>query len=166
MCQTIEFRRTKGKRTKPTSRKSAADAIGRDLAVSRPNGCPYLGTLRHWIHNPIEVTEAVRKILQWLLNADPGTVYQKFIQRLDRGANPRTVAQKYTQGIHPKTALIRLVRGANPGLVSQKCIQTALIWLDRSANPGLVSQKCIQIALIWLDRGANPGLVSQNFIPT
>ena len=122
----MKFHRTKGKHTEPTSRKSEADAIGRDLAVSGPNWSPHLGTLRHWIYNPIEVTEAVRQILQRLMNADPGTVYQKGIQRLDQGSNPRTVAQKCTQGIHPKTALI---------------------WLDRSANPGLVSQKCIQIAL-------------------
>ena len=51
------------------------------------------------------------------MNADPRTVSQKGIQRLDRGANPRTVAQKCTQGIHPKTILIQLDRGANPGLV-------------------------------------------------
>ena len=97
----MKLRRTKGKRTKPISIKSAADAIGQDLAVSGPNGSPHLGTLRHWIHNPKEVTEAVSKILQRLLNADPGNVSQKDIQRLDWGANPRTVAQKFSQGIHP-----------------------------------------------------------------
>ena len=64
----------KRKAYKPTSRKSAADAIGRDLAVSGPNGSPHLGTLCHWIYNPIEVTEAVRQIIQWLMNTDPGTV--------------------------------------------------------------------------------------------
>ena len=148
MCQTMNFKRTKGKRTKPTSRKYAADAIGRDLAVSGPNGSPHLGTLRHWIYNPIEVTEAVRQILKRLINADPGTVSQKGIQRLDHDANPRTVAQKCTQGIHPKPALIWLDWSTNPGLVSQKCIKIAIIWLDRGANTGLVSQKCIRIALI------------------
>ena len=75
------------------------------------------------------------------MNVDPGTVSQKGIQQLDRGTNPRTVAQKCTQVIHPKTALIWLDRSANPGLMSQKCIRTALLWLYRSANPGLVSQK-------------------------
>ena len=119
MCQTMKFRRTKGKRTKPTSRKSAADAIGRDLAVYGTNGSPHLGNLRHWIHKPIEVTESVRQILQRLMNADPGTVSQKGIQQLDRGANPRTVSQKCTQVIHPKTALIWLDWSSNPGLVSQ-----------------------------------------------
>ena len=54
--QTMKLRRTKGKRTKPTSRKSVADAIGRDLALNDPNESPQLGTVRHWIHNPIEVT--------------------------------------------------------------------------------------------------------------
>ena len=106
MYQTMKFQRTKGKRTKPTSRKFAADAIGWDLAVSVQNGSPQPGTLRHCIYNPIEVTEAVHQILQRLMNADPGTVSKKGIQRLDQGANPRTVAQKCTQGIHPKTALI------------------------------------------------------------
>ena len=81
MCQTMKFWRAKGKRTKPTSRKSAADAIGRDLAVSGPNGSPHLGTLCHWIYNPIEVTEDVRQILQRLMNADPGNVSQKVIQQ-------------------------------------------------------------------------------------
>ena len=114
----MKLQRTKGKHTKPTSRKSAADAIGRDLAVSGPNGSPHLGTLRHWIHKPIEVTESVRQILQRLMNADTGTVSQKGIQRLDQGANPRTVAQKSTQGIYPKTSLIWFDRSANPGLVS------------------------------------------------
>ena len=122
MCQTMKFRRKKGQRTKPTSRKYAADAIGQGLVVSGPNRSPHLGTLRHWIHNPIEVTEALRQILQQLMNADLGPVSQKGIQRLDRGENPRTVAQKYTQGIHSKNALIWLDRSANPGLVSQKCI--------------------------------------------
>ena len=162
----MKFLRAKGKRTKPTSRKSAADTIGRELAVSGPNGSPHLGTLLQWIYNPIEVTEAVRQILKRLMNADPGTVSQKGIQWLDQGANPRTVAQKCTNGIHPKTALIWLDRSANPGLVSQKCIRIALIWLDRGENLELVSQKCIRIAIILLDRGANPGLVSQNCIPT
>ena len=97
MYQTMKFQRTKGKHTKPTSRKSAADAIGRDLAVSRPNEIPHLGTLRHWIHNPIEVTEVVHQILQRLMNVDPGTVSQKGIQWLDQGANPRTVSQKCSQ---------------------------------------------------------------------
>ena len=60
--------------------------------------------------------------MQRLINVDPGNVSQNGIQRLDRGANPRTVAQKCTQGIHPKTALIWLDWGANSGLVSQKCI--------------------------------------------
>ena len=55
---------------------------------------PYLGTLRRWIHIPREVTEAVRQILQRLMNADTGTVSQKVIQRLDQGANLRTVSQK------------------------------------------------------------------------
>ena len=145
MCKTMKFLRTKGKRTKPTTRKSAADAIGRDLAVSGPNGSSHLGTLRHWIHNPREVTEAIRQKLQRLMNADPGTVSQKGIQRLYRGANQRTVTQKCTQAIYPKTALIRLDRGANPGIVSQQFNRTALTRLD------------------W---GAKPGLVSQNFIPT
>ena len=145
MCQTMKFRRTKVKRTKPTSRKSAADAIGRYLGVSGPHGSLHLGTLCHWIHNTIEVTEAVHQILKRLMNVDPGTVSQKGIQRLYRGANTRTIAQKCTQGIYPKTALI---------------------WLDRGANPGLVSQKYIRSALIGLDRGANPGLVSRNYIPT
>ena len=122
MCQTMKFRKTKGKRTEPTSRKSAADSIGRDLAVSGLNGSPHIGILCHWIHNPREVTEAVRQILQRLMNAYTGTLSQKGIQQLDQGANPRTVAQKCTQGIHPKTALIWLDRSANPGLVSQKCI--------------------------------------------
>ena len=45
---------------------------------------------------------------------------KKGIQRLDRGENPRTVAQKCTQEIHPKTALIWLDWGANSGIVSQK----------------------------------------------
>ena len=143
MCQTMKFRRTKGKRTKPTSRKSAADAIGRDLAVSGPNRIPHLVTFRHWIHNPREVTEAVSQILQRLMNADPGTVSQKCIQRLDRGANPRTADQKCTQRIHSKTALIRLDWGANPEIVSQKCIRPALTLLDRGANPGLVFRNCI-----------------------
>ena len=156
----MRFRSNKGKRTKPTSRKSAADAIGRDLAVSGCYGRPHIGILRHLICNPIEVTETVSQILQRLMNADPGTVSPKDIQRLDWGENPRTLAQRCTQGIHPKTALIWLDRSANPGLVSQKCIRTALIWLYWGADPGLVSQKCIRIALIWLDRGANPGLVS------
>ena len=141
----MKFRRTKVKYTKPTSIKSAADAIDRDLEVSGPDGSPHLGTLLHWIHNPREVTEDVHQILQRIMNADPGTVSQKGIQWLDRGANPRTVAQKFTQGIDPKTAYIGLDWGANPGLVSQKCTQNALTRLD------------------W---GANPGLVSQNFIPT
>ena len=79
------------------------------------------------------------------MDADPGTVSQKGIQRLDWGANPRTVAQKRTQEIHP---------------------QNALIWLDRVENPGLLSQKCIRTALTRLDQGANPGLVYQNFTPT
>ena len=140
MLQTMKFWRTKGKRTKPTSIKSAADAIGQDLAVYGLNGNPHLGTLRHCIHNPREVTEAVRQILQRLMNVDPGNVSQKGIQWLYRGANPRTVAQKCTQGIHPKTALIRLYWGANSGLVSQKCIQTSITQLDRGANPGLVSR--------------------------
>ena len=135
----MKFQREKIKCTKPTKRKSAADAIGWYLAVYGPNGSPHLGTLRRWIHNPREVTEDVRQILQRLINADPGTVSQKGIQRLDWGANPRTAAQKFTQVIHPKTALIRLDRGANPGLVSQKFIITTLIWLYRGANPGLVS---------------------------
>ena len=142
MCQTMKFRKTKVQSTKPTSIKSAADAICQDQAVSGPNGSPHLGTLHHWIHNPIEVTEAVHQILQQLINADTGTVSQKGIQRLDRGANRRTVAQKFTQGIHPKTALIWLDQGANPGLVSQKCTQTALTCLDRGKNPGLVSRNC------------------------
>ena len=77
MCQTMKFLRAKGKRTKPTSRKSAADAIGWDLAVSCLNGSPHLGTLRHWINNPREVTEAVRQIIKQLMNADPGNVSQK-----------------------------------------------------------------------------------------
>ena len=166
MCQTMKFRRTKGKRTKPNSIKSAADAICPDIAVSGPNGIPHLGTLCHWIHNPIEVTEAVCQILQQLMNADPGTVSQKGIERFDWGASPRAVAQKCTQGIYPKTALIWLDHSANLGLVSQKCILTALIWLDQGENTGLVSQKCIRIALIRLDRSANPGLVSRNCIPT
>ena len=122
----MKFRRTKGKRTKPTSIKSAADAIGWDLAVSGPNGSPHLGTLRHWIHNTREITEALHQILQQLMHADPGNVSQKGIQRLDWGENQRTVAQKLTQGINPKSAIIRLDRGANPGLVSQKCIRTSL----------------------------------------
>ena len=143
MCLTMKFQRTKGKHTKPTSRKSAADAIGRDLAVSGPNGSPHLGTLRHWIHNPIDVTEDVRQILQRLMNADPGPVSQKGIKRLDLGANPRTEAQKFTQGIHPKTALLWLDRDANPGLVSQKCIWTTRTWLYRGADSELVSRKCI-----------------------
>ena len=119
MCQTMKFRRTKVKCTKPTSRKSSADAIGWDLAVYGPNGSPHIGILCHWIHNSIEVTEAVRQILQRLMNADTGSVSQKGIQRLDRGANLRTVAQKCTQGVHPKTALICLDWSANPGIVSQ-----------------------------------------------
>ena len=143
MCQKMKFRRAKVKRKKPTSRKSADDAMGRDLAVSGPNGSPHLGTLRRWIHTPREGTKDLRQILQRLINADPGTVSQKGIQRLDRGVNPRTVAQKCTQGIHPKTSLLQLYRGANPGLVSQKCILTALTWLYRGANPGLVSRYCI-----------------------
>ena len=98
MCQTMNFMRTKGKRTKPTSRKSAADAIGWDLVVSGPNRSPHLGTLRHWIHNPREVTEAVRQILQRFINAVAGTVSQKGIQRIDWGANPRTVSQKMHSG--------------------------------------------------------------------
>ena len=53
------------------------------------------------------------------MNAYPGTVSYKGIQRLNCGANPRTVAQKCTQEIHPKTALIWLDQGSNPGLVSQ-----------------------------------------------
>ena len=118
----MKFRKTKGKRTKPTSRKYAADALGRDIAASDRNVSPHLGTLRHWIHNPIEVTEAVLKILKQLMNADPGNVSQKGIQWLYQGANPRTVAQKCTQGVHPKTALILLDWGANPGLVNQKYI--------------------------------------------
>ena len=143
MSQTVKFRKTKLKCTKPTSRESAADAIGRDLAVSGPTGIPNFGTLRHWIHNPREVTEDVRQILQRFMNVDLGTVSQKCIQRLDRGANPRTVAQKITQGIHPKTTLMRLDQGANLGPVSQKCIRIALTRLNRGANPGLVSQNCI-----------------------
>ena len=85
--------------------------------------------------------EAVPEILQRLINVDPVTVFQKVNQRLDLGANTRILAQKCTQGIHPKNALIWLDRSANPGLVSQKCILTALIRLDWGANPGLVSQK-------------------------
>ena len=86
------------------------------------------------MHNPIEFTEAERKILQRLMIQDQGTVSQKGIQRLYRGENTRTVAQNGTQGIHPKTALIWLYRVANPGLVSQKCThgihpKTALIRL-------------------------------------
>ena len=143
MCHTIKFRRTKGNCKKPTSRKSSADAIGRDLAVSGINGSPQFGTLCHCIQNPREVREAVRHILQRLIDADPGTVFQKCIQWLNRDENPRTVAQKCTQGIHPKTALIRLDRDRNPGLVSQKCIGTALTRLYQGANPGLVSRNCI-----------------------
>ena len=109
----------------------------------RPNWSRHLGTLCRWINNPREVTEDVRQILQRLMNAGPGTVSQKGIQRIDRGANPRTVSQKYTQVIHTKTALLRLDRGGNPGIVSPKCIPTALTRLDWGANPGLVSQKCI-----------------------
>ena len=97
ICQTMNFRRTKVKHTKPTSRKTAADAIGRDLAVSIPNGIPHLGTLRHWIQNPREFAEVVHQILQKLMNADPETVSQKGIQWLDQGANPRTVSQKCSQ---------------------------------------------------------------------
>ena len=124
MYQTMKIWRAKGKRTKSTLRKSVANAIGRDLAVSDLDGSPHFGTLRCWIHNPREVTEAVRQMLQRLMNADTGTVPPKGIQWLDRGANPRTVAQKCTQVIHPKTALIWLDQSANPGLVSQNCIPT------------------------------------------
>ena len=143
MCQTMKLWWAKGKCTKPTSIKSAADAIGRDLAVSGPNGIPHLGNLRRWTHNPSEVTKDVRQIIKRLMNADTVTVPQKGVQRLDRGENPRTLAQKCTQEIHLKTALIRLDRGANPGLVSPKRILTVLIRLDRGENPGLVSRNCI-----------------------
>ena len=87
-----------------------------------PNGSLHIGILCHWIHNSIEVTEAVRQILKQLMNADPGNVSQKGIQRLDRFPNPRTISQKCTQVIYPKTALLQLYRGAKPGLVSQKRI--------------------------------------------
>ena len=76
------------------------------------------------------------------MNTNPETVYQKVIQRLDQGANPRTVAQKCTQGIHPKTAQIMLDWGVNPGLVSQKmhpnCTYTVRLGCEsRSSVPKL-----------------------------
>ena len=98
MCQTMKFRRTKGKRTKPTSRKSAADAIGRDLSASGPNGSPHLGTLCHWIHNPIEVTEDISQILQRLLNADPGTVSQKMHSTVRLGCKSKDCTSKMHSG--------------------------------------------------------------------
>ena len=87
--------------------------------------------------------EAVPEILQRLMNVDPVTVFQKVNQRLDLGANTRILAQKCTQVIYPKTALIQLDQGVNPGIVSQKCIITVLKRLDRGANPELESQNCI-----------------------
>ena len=98
MCQTIKVWNAKGKRKKPTSRKSAADAIGWDLAASGPNGSPHLGTLRHWIHNPIEVTEAVCQIPQRLMNVDPAIVSQKRHSAVRLGCKSRARCPK----MHPK----------------------------------------------------------------
>ena len=49
--------------------------------------------------------EDVHQILQGLMNAGPGTVSKKLIQRLYWGANPRTVAQNALREFIPKLQL-------------------------------------------------------------